>query len=59
MLHISGIVSLIIVLITGMYFLTAGIQLATDLTDKSARKLMFASFIYLPVVFLSLVLDKI
>lgn len=58
-LHISGIISLVVVLIAGMYFLTAGIQLATDLTDKSARKLMFASFIYLPVVFLSLVLDKI
>lgn len=58
-LHISGIVSLVVVLIAGMYFLTAGIQLATDLTDKSARKLMFASFIYLPVVFLALVLDKI
>ena len=46
-LNISGIASLIVSLIAGIYFLSAGIQLATDLTDKSARKLMFASFIYL------------
>ncbi len=58
-LNISGIASLIVSLIAGIYFLSAGIQLATDLSDKSARKLMFASFIYLPVVFLALVLDKI
>ena len=58
-LHISGITSLIVALIAGIYFLSAGIQLATDLTDKSARKLMFASFIYLPIVFLALVIDKI
>ena len=58
-LNISGIASLIVSLIAGIYFLSAGIQLATDLTDKSARKLMFASFIYLPIVFLALVIDKI
>ncbi len=56
---LSGLTSLIIVLIMGFYFLTAGIQLATDLNDKSAKKLMFASFIYLPVVFIALVLDKL
>ena len=58
-LNISGIASLIVSLIAGIYFLSAGIQLATDLTDKCARKLMFASFIYLPIVFLALVIDKI
>ena len=58
-LNISGIASLIVSLIAGIYFLSAGIQLATDLTDKSARKLMFSSFIYLPIVFMAVGIYKI
>lgn len=55
----SGRISLAVVLIAGLFFLMNGIQLATDLTDKSAKKLMFASFFYIPVVFIALVIDKI
>jgi protoheme IX farnesyltransferase len=55
----SGIVSFVISLIAGMYFLLKGIQLATDLSDKSAKQLMFASFIYIPVVFIAYVIDKV
>ena len=55
----TGVVSLTITLIAGILFLIQGIQLATDISDKSARKLMFASFLYIPVVFIALVLDKI
>lgn len=58
-LGITGKISLVISLITGFYFLIKGIQLATDISDESAKKLMFASFIYIPVVFIALVLDKI
>ncbi|MDB5227690.1 MAG: Protoheme farnesyltransferase [Bacteroidota bacterium] len=54
-----GKISLAVSLITGLFFLIKGIQLATDLSDKSARKMMFASFIYIPVVFISFVIDKI
>jgi hypothetical protein len=42
-----------------MYFLYRGIQLAIDLSDRSAKQLMFASFIYIPVVQLAFVFDKI
>jgi len=56
---ITGLVSLVVALIAGFYFLINGIQLATDISDKSARKLMFASFVYIPVVFIAFVLDKI
>lgn len=56
---ITGKVSFIISIVAGLYFLIQGIQLATDLTDKSARKLMFASFAYIPIVFIAYVLDKI
>ncbi len=55
----TGVISLAVALIMGFFFLVKGIQLATDLSDKSARKLMFASFIYIPVVFIAFVLDKI
>jgi protoheme IX farnesyltransferase len=55
----SGIISAVVVTITACFYLMKGIQLAADISDKSARKLMFASFIYLPVVFLALLFDKI
>jgi protoheme IX farnesyltransferase len=55
----TGQISLAIALISGLFFLIQGIQLATDLSDKSAKKLMFASFIYIPVVFIAFVMDKI
>jgi protoheme IX farnesyltransferase len=55
----TGIISLVISIIAGLFFLIKGIQLATDISDKSARSLMFASFMYIPVVFIAFVLDKI
>jgi len=55
----SGVISLAICLVCGVFYLMQGLQLSIDLTENSAKKLMFASFLYLPVVFLSLVLDKI
>ncbi len=55
----TGIISLAISLIAGLFFLIKGIQLATDISDKSARSLMFASFMYIPVVFIAFVFDKI
>jgi protoheme IX farnesyltransferase len=55
----TGQVSLAIALISGLIFLIQGLQLATDLTDKSAKKLMLASFLYIPVVFIAFVIDKI
>ena len=58
-LGLTGIISLIVATIAGLFFLQCGIQLAIDLKDKSARNLMFASFIYLPVVWIGFVLDKI
>lgn len=58
-LGMAGKASLLISLIAGFYFLFQGVQLTIDTKDKSARRLMFASFIYLPVVFLAYVIDKI
>lgn len=56
---LSGIISLVIITITGIVFLLQAIQLSIDTSDKSAKKLMFASFLYLPIVLIALNLDKI
>jgi heme o synthase len=56
---VSGPVSLVIVVIMGIVFLKQAIQLYKNCSDKSARKLMFGSFLYLPVVLLALLIDKI
>ncbi len=58
-LNISGIVSLIVVALTALYFTYTAIQLYKLQTDKAALKVMFASFFYLPIVQLALLLDKI
>lgn len=59
MLGWTGTVSAFIVAICGGVFLGQAIQLYLKLNDHYARKLMFGSFLYLPLVFLALVLDKI
>jgi len=58
-LGITGIVSMIIALVAGLFFLKQGIQFHRTFTTKDAKKLMFYSIIYNPVVLLSFVLDKI
>lgn len=57
--HISGVVSLWVSLLAGFWFLYYAVQLYFSLNDKVATKLMFASFIYLPVVQLIYLIDKI
>jgi heme o synthase len=54
-----GVYALVVSLICGVYFLYCGIQLCIDISDKSAKRLMFASFIYIPIVQIAFVLDKI
>lgn len=56
---IIGIHAMLIALLAGMYYLYFGLQLCIDLKDSSAKKLMFASFSYIPVVFIAFVVDKI
>ncbi len=49
----------IFVLIAGIWFFIIALDLYKKLTDDSAKKLMFASFIYLPSIQLIFVLDKV
>lgn len=50
MLEITGIVSFVIALILGLWFFFLSWKLFMTCDDKDARKLMFASFIYLPII---------
>ncbi len=58
-LGISGIISMIVVAVAASYFTYASIKLYQEETDSAALKVMFASFIYLPVVQIALLLDKV
>ncbi len=55
----SGIIAGIIATIGALILLYLGIKLYTTCDNKEARKLMFASFLYLPIVQFAYLFDKI
>lgn len=58
-LGLTGINSAIVATLCGAIFLFQTFQLIGDCSRKSALRLMFGSFIYLPVVQIAYLLDKI
>ena len=58
MYHISGITSMWIVLGCNLFMLYASVVLFLNMDIPSARKVMFSSYFYLMIVFLSLYADK-
>ncbi len=56
MFHMSGIVSAFIILVCGIFFTYQAYTLYKECTVEAARKLMFGSFIYLPVVQIAVML---
>jgi len=54
----TGYISAAIALISGILFLKLAINLYRSLSNEDAKKLMFGSFIYLPVVQLAYLIDK-
>jgi protoheme IX farnesyltransferase len=58
-LHITGTVSMVLLLIAALFFLWKAIDLYRLRTDKAARQLMFASFVYLPIAQIVLLADKL
>ena len=59
LLHISGMVSLVIIFIANLFILWQSVRLYREMSVQAARRVMFSSYIYLPVVLLSLLADKI
>ena len=56
---VSGLVSLVIVLIANLFMVGQCVRLYKEMTLQAARRVMFSSYIYLPIVLLALLLDKI
>ena len=59
MFKMAGITSAVITTICAIYFMYTALKLLKTCEIKEARKLLYASFIYLPIVQLSLMFDKI
>jgi len=57
--ELTGIVSGVIATVCGSLFLAQTFSLMKDNSRKSALRIMFGSFIYLPIVQISYLLDKI
>jgi protoheme IX farnesyltransferase len=56
---ISGMLSLIIVTLANVFMVWRCIQLYRNMDVPSARRVMFSSYIYLPIVLLALLADKL
>ena len=58
-IHLTGNVSLWIVLACNLFMVVQCLRLYAAMDVKAARRVMFSSYIYLPIVFLALLADKI
>lgn len=58
-LNMGGYVLALVSILAGILFLIQAIRLYNTCTIKSASKLMFGSFVYLPLVQLALLMDKL
>lgn len=54
-----GIKGTIVLTVTGLFFLSPAVRLYLTQDDKDAKKLMFASFFYLPISLFVLLFDKV
>ena len=59
LLHMTGFTSAIVAVICGILFLSQTFWLMRKTTDKAALMMMFGSFIYLPIVQIAFLLDKV
>ena len=55
----SGIVSMWIVLVANLFMVLQCVRLYKEMQPQAARRVMFSSYIYLPVVLLALLADKV
>ncbi len=57
--HIMNIWGLIVVTIAGLYFVYMSFLLLQKMNDTQAKKLMFASLIYMPIVYLMILFSNL
>jgi protoheme IX farnesyltransferase len=58
-IKLSGMYSLVVVMLANAFLVGQCIRLYKEMNAKAARRVMFSSYIYLPVVLLALLADKI
>jgi protoheme IX farnesyltransferase len=58
-IRLTGMTSLIVVSLANLFLTGQCIRLYIEMNAKAARRVMFSSYIYLPVVLLSLLSDKL
>ncbi len=56
---LTGLTSAVVATICGVMFLATTFRLMKDTSNEKARRIMFGSFIYLPIVQITFLLDKI
>ena len=54
-----SLIAALLVVVAGLWFLTKALKLFKSLDDSDAKKLMISSFIYLPILQLIYVIDKL
>lgn len=59
MIGMSGWISLVIVFVANGYMVWQSMRLYREMSVKAARRVMFSSYFYLPLVLLSLLADKV
>ena len=59
LIGLAGLVYFFAALALGIVFLCCGISLAISCSERAARRLLFASLVYLPAALLLLALDKV
>jgi protoheme IX farnesyltransferase len=59
LLHVTGLLYFVGAAVLGIGFAAAGIRTASRRTNASAKQLLLASIIYLPVLLLLMVVDKV
>jgi protoheme IX farnesyltransferase len=57
--ELSGVVSMCVLLVSNLFIVWQCVRLYQTMDVKNARRVMFSSYIYLPVVLLALLADKI
>jgi len=58
MIHLSGWIGAICCILAAILYFAASVVFYRNNDQKSARRVMFASFIYLPIILLALLIDK-
>lgn len=57
--QVAGTISMYILLLANIFMVVQSFRLYTDMNTAAARRVMFSSYIYLPVVLLALLFDKV